>query len=386
MTIPVGWVRTLNIPLSVLAAEPTDATTYQVDTTQSGWPCGNGSEVSCPLGLTPNGSVKTGQSTPRAAGRRRHQDRLRPVPRRRAAPDDVALPAVPHAPRQPGRRSLPAARSRHDAAGPEPRAERDHRHRRPPVTLDATGSTDASSGVSARRLRVALGRRQREPDGAGGSDRAHVSRAGHVRRDRSSSATTPARPTDANDSNFAGLAFKVTIEPAAVVRARRPSRNPTAEPPPPEPGPAPPLPLPLPPPDTGPLAPRPDIPLEELPTVVRRRTGPVAAMSAARSRRAARAARHRAQPPEVGAGRAHPPQRSGQALSRKASRRRAGRVDRPHARAAEARRVHPCRRGEQQATEAADHGRERGLTACDRAAVAVVALLAMARRPRARPT
>jgi hypothetical protein len=281
LTPASGWVRTLNIPVFVLAAEPTDAKTYQIDTTLSGWPCPTGGgDPACPLTLQQNSTIKTGNSThelPAGDGQKYVFARFRDDAEHTQISRNPVFGRLegnpgPGAHRVIGLDTTAPVAKLADATI-EGVAGR-------PVQLDARSSTDASSGVKAN------GFEWRPGDGSGPKPNqqglwSHTYPGPGTYNGLVLVRDNAGTPTNANDTNFSSTPFTVKISPAPVDEEEPPppppDPEPTPEPPPPPPaGPAPPPP-PL---DTTPLDPKPDIPLVGLPQTTKARKGPLAALEA----------------------------------------------------------------------------------------------------------
>jgi hypothetical protein len=263
MTVPLPWVRTPVITAVVGTFTPTDAKYAQVDVTSSGWPCPTSSAPACPVPLTSGGYLNSVQELPGGDGMKTVWARVRddaqftftsrnpPIfdPRLKGNPGPGIYRQIGLDTTAPVARLVSTAVT--GVAGS-------------PVTLDATPSTDASSGVAPNRFEWRWG------DGTPNS----VDQPGRVThtfpgpgtyngivivRDQ---AGTPSAP---RDTNFGSTTFTVTITPAGVppvdppvdpgpppVDPGTPPANPGAPTPPAEPV------------DTTPLGPKKDIALQEL--------------------------------------------------------------------------------------------------------------------------
>jgi hypothetical protein len=214
----IAWTRLPSLPLSFASDPNSDAASGQVDVNSAGFECNFGAEPECPIAVDPNFPVQFGRyvaatrDLPPGDGIKtvwvRFRDGARFTKVSRTAPIFAPLPGNPGpaVSKTIGLDTTPpdallASATVTGTAGQ-------------PVTLDATPSVDASSGVSPNAFVWRWGDGSADQTGAGKLAHTYpgpgVYNGRVIVHDQAGTATDPA------DTNFTSTTFTVTINPAAV--------------------------------------------------------------------------------------------------------------------------------------------------------------------------
>jgi hypothetical protein len=214
----IAWTRLPSLPVTIVSDPDSDAASGQVDVDSAGFECANGAEPECPIAVSTLFPVQFGRvvaatrDLPPGDGIKtvwvRFRDGARFTKVSRQVPIFAPLPGNPGpaVSKTIGLDTTPpdallASATVTGTAGQ-------------PVTLDATPSTDASSGVSPNAFVWRWGDGSADQTGAGTLTHTYPGPGVYDGRvivhDQAGTATDPA------DTNFTSTTFTVTINPAAV--------------------------------------------------------------------------------------------------------------------------------------------------------------------------